>query len=93
MSVRKIELCWMSEMALRRTSTVQQRRGEVNAALQYAAGFHCLVEEWRDCEEIDPKPTEKWVFVDFEKVEAWKHRAEWCAATSRCRCTRCERSK
>ena len=27
---------------------VQQEREEVYAALQCAAGFHCLVEEWKD---------------------------------------------
>ena len=31
-------------MAEIRASTVQQRREEVYAALQYAASFHCLVE-------------------------------------------------
>ena len=35
-------------------------------ALQYAAGFHCLVEQWKDCEELIPKPKEKWF--------SWKRR-------------------
>ena len=35
-----------------RAKTVQQEREEVYAALQYAATFHCLVEEWKDCEEL-----------------------------------------
>ena len=26
---------------------VQQEREDVHAALQYAASFHCLVEEWK----------------------------------------------
>ena len=28
--------------------------------------LHCnrLAEEWQDCEELEPKPTEKWTFVD-----------------------------
>ena len=39
--------------------TVQQERGEVSAALQWAASFHCLVEEWKDCEALRPKPREK----------------------------------
>ena len=42
-----------------RASTVQQRRNEVYAALQYAAGFHCLVKEWKDCEDLKPKTKEK----------------------------------
>ena len=33
-------------MAEVRSKTFQQERGEVYAALQYAASFHCLVEEW-----------------------------------------------
>ena len=37
-------------MAEARTQTMQQNRGEVYAALQYAASFHCSVEEWKDCE-------------------------------------------
>ena len=32
-----------------RASTVLQKR-ELHAAVQYAASFHCLVEEWKDCE-------------------------------------------
>ena len=34
-------------MAQIRASTVQQKREEVYAAWQYAACFHCLVEEWQ----------------------------------------------
>ena len=33
-------------VAQARASTVQQEREEVYAALQYAASFHCLVEDW-----------------------------------------------
>ena len=46
-------------MAEARAKTVQQEREEVYAAVQYAASFHCLVEEWNDCEELKPKPKEK----------------------------------
>ena len=45
------------------------------AALQYAASFHCLVKEWKDCEELKPKSKEKWTFED-EKREETKHRTE-----------------
>ena len=45
------------------TSTVQQDREEVYAALQYATSFHCLVEEWKDCAGLRPKPTEKVWFL------------------------------
>ena len=46
-------------MAEARAETMQQEREEVYAALQYAASFHCSVEEWKDCEEIKPKPKKK----------------------------------
>ena len=39
------------------------RREEVYAALQYAASFHCLVGERKDCEEPKPQPKEKLIFV------------------------------
>ena len=57
---------------------------KVYAAFQYAASFHWLVEEWRDCEEVEPKPKDKWIFVDNNE-KAKTHRTEWCAAASRYR--------
>ena len=27
-----------------------------------ASFFHCLVKKWKDCEELKPKPKEKWIF-------------------------------
>ena len=51
-------------MAQVRAKTVQQEREEIYAALQYAASFHCLVEEWKDSEELKPKRKQKWTFVD-----------------------------
>ena len=64
-------------------------REEVYVALQYAASFHCcLVEEWKDCEELRPKAKEKWSFVD-KRRERMKHRTEWCAEANRYRCVRC----
>ena len=69
-------------MAQTRAKTVKQEREEVRAALQYAANFHCLVEEWKDCEELKPKPKEKWIFVD-KKREETKHRTEWCAEANK----------
>ena len=67
-----------------------QKREVVYVALQYAASFHCLVEEWKDCEEFKPKPKEKWRFVD-RKSEGMKHRTEWCAEANRYRCMGCGR--
>ena len=63
---------------------------EVYAALQFAASFHCLVEEWKDCEVLKPKPKEKWIIVDTKREES-KHRTKWCAETNKCRCMRCGR--
>ena len=69
---------------------MQQEREQVYAALQYAASYHCLVEEWNVCEELRPKPKEKWIFVD-KKSEETKHRTEWCAEAEKYRCMRCGR--
>ena len=52
-------------LAEARAETVQQERERererenVDAALQYAVSFHCLVQEWKDFEELKPKPKEK----------------------------------
>ena len=54
---------------------MQQEREEVYAALQYAASFRCLTEQWEDCEELRPKPKEKWVFMEKKSVNA-RHRTE-----------------
>ena len=78
-------------MAQARASTVQPEREEVYAAMQYAASFHCLVKEWKDCEELKPKPKEKWTFVN-KKGEAKKHQMEWCATANKYRCMRCARN-
>ena len=77
-------------MAETTAKTVQREREEVYAALQYAASFHCLVEEWKDCEELKPKPKEKRIFVD-KKREAMRHRTEWRAEANKFRCVRCGR--
>ena len=77
-------------MAEARTETMQHEREEVYAALQYAASFHCVVEQWKDCEELKPKPKEKRIFVD-KKSEESKHRTEWCAEADKYRCMRCGR--
>ena len=49
---------------------VQQERVEVNASLQHAASFHCLVEEWKDCEKLKPKSKEMWIFVNKKGKDA-----------------------
>ena len=74
-------------MAEATADAMKQEREEVYVALQYAASFHCLVEEWKDCEELKPKPKEKWSFID-KRSEGMKHRTEWCAEADRYRCMR-----
>ena len=36
----------------------KKTKEELHAAFQCAAGCHCMVEEWYDCEELTPKPRE-----------------------------------
>ena len=57
----------MKAVAGMRAETSHQERKEVYVALQYAASFHCLVEEWKDCDELKSKPKEKWTFVYQKK--------------------------
>ena len=59
-------------------------------ALQYAASFHCLIEEWKDWEELKPKPKEKCIFVDRKREET-KHQTEWFADANKYRCMKCGR--
>ena len=70
----------------------QARARKCTHPLQYAGSFHCLVEEWKGCEELKPQPKETWTFVDKRREET-KHRTEWCAATSRYRCMKCGRGR
>ena len=69
---------------------MQQEREEVYAALRYAVSFHCVVEQWKDREELKLKPKAKWTFVN-QKREETKHRTEWCAEADWYRCMRCGR--
>ena len=77
-------------MAQVRAKTVQQEREEIYAALQCAASFHCLVEEWKGSEELKLKRKQKWTSVDKTSEEP-KHQTEWCAEAKKFRCTRCGR--
>ena len=52
-----------------RAKTLQQEREEVYVALQYAASFHCLVEQWKDSDDLRPKPKEMRNFVDKKSEE------------------------
>ena len=71
------------ELAKSRSNVGRRIHGRSeNVALQYAAR--------KDCEELMPKPKEKWIFVD-KKSEETKHRTEWCAEADRYRCMRCGR--
>ena len=73
-------------MADAKAETRNQEREDVYAALQCAASF--LVEQWKDCEELRPKPKEKDSFID-KKSEGIKRRTEWCPEANRYRCMRC----
>ena len=75
-------------MAEARAEALKQEREEVYVALQFAASYHCLAEEWKDCEELKSKPKEKWIFVNNNSERA-KHQTEWCAEADRYRCMRC----
>ena len=59
------------DVAQVRAVTIQQERKDVHAALQHAASFHFLVEEWKDCVELGPKPKEKL----FSYERKWKQRS------------------
>ena len=83
----KLDEGFMAEV---RADTLKQGKEEVYVALQYAASFHCLVEQWKDCEELKPKPKEKLIFV-HTRSGGMKHRTEWCAEANRHRCMRCGR--
>ena len=78
------EQCWTEELWRRQERALSSRK---DAALQYAASFHCL-EEWKDCEARKPKSTETWIFVN-KKREAKKHQTERCVTAKKYRCMRC----
>ena len=62
------------------------------AAVQFAASFHCLLEQRTNCEEL--RPSRKTVLFFMEKrSESMKHRAEWYAEADRYRCMRCGRGE
>ena len=71
------------ERAMLHGGFVVQEREEV-----YAASFHCLVEEWKDCGELKPRPKEMWTFggrkeasdgevCDSKQVSVYEMRKEW----------------
>ena len=70
-------------MAEARAEAMKQESTEFYVALQHAASFHCLLEEWKDCEELKPK--EHRIFVN-KKSQGKKHQTEWCAEADRYRC-------
>ena len=71
--------------------TVQQKRAEVCAALQYGASFHCLVEEWKDYDELKLKPKEKLTVVGPEKRAKRNTERSGVLRPTKYRCLRCER--
>ena len=85
MSWKKQEQCWMKDFW-------QKQKQKLFIKKEKRCVQHCsmrpaftVVVEWKDCqdcEELRPKPKEKWVFVE-KKSENMKHRTEWCAAANR----------
>ena len=66
-------------MAETRAVTMQQEREEVYAALQYAASFHCLVEEWKDCEaKAEAQGKVEFRVSEIRGVEASNGVVCWC---------------
>ena len=65
----------VGDMAQVRATTIQQEREDVQE--RRCMSLCSMVEEWKDCEELEPKPEEKWRFFD-RKSEGMKHRTEWC---------------
>ena len=56
-----LDECFLADV---RADTMKQEREEVYVTLQYTATFHCIGEQWKDCEELKSKRKEKWSFVD-----------------------------
>ena len=71
-----------------KSNAAGKRGGENGFAVCGPASI--VVEEWKDCEELRPKPKEKWVFME-KKSENTRHRTEWCAEADKYRCMRCGR--
>ena len=79
------------EMAQIRVSTFQVRREEVCAAFAVRSQFSLL--GWRCCWIVkNLSRRRRKVCLCDRKVEAKKHRTEWCATTTRDCCMRCGRS-
>ena len=51
--------CGMKDLWRKREQRQCSKKEKCTKALQYAASFHCLVEEWKDCEGLKPKPKGK----------------------------------
>ena len=67
-----------SHVGWRRDGAAKSQR----RSAEMRGGVRGLVEEWRDCEELEPKPEKSGWFVDT-KLEAEKHRTEWCGHKQR----------
>ena len=74
-SWQKQEQCWTKDLWQKRKQKLCSRKERRCTQHCHAASFHCLVEQWKDSEELRPTPKEKWVFVE-KKGENTKHRTE-----------------
>ena len=77
-------------MAQTRANTVQQEREEVYAALKCAAGFHCLVKERQDFEELKPQPKEQCTCGQAKRGNTASNGTVYFSV-SKYRCLRCGR--
>ena len=91
MTWQRQEQCWTKDSWRKRQQRQSSKREKkCTQPCGYAASFHWLVEEWKDCEELTLKPKAKWNYVDQKSVET-KHRTEWRAEADKYRCMRCGR--
>ena len=51
------------------TDTNRKRERECSRGITYAASFHCLVEEWRECEELKPRTSTMATFFGREALD------------------------
>ena len=83
MTEKPVTISGRSKAEQRQSSRSEKRSFAVCRQL-----FYCLVEEWKDCEELKPQPKENLISVDMKREET-RHRTEWCAEARKYRCMRC----
>ena len=78
-----------TEDGRRRIRSLEKRRKNIDASIEYAAPFHVQVEEWSDRDEMVPKARDSLQFVQ-RQTEGCKHWSEQCGELGgRYTCMRC----